>query len=67
MITILVILAAIVFCLWFFQNQIVGHIGENYTANNIKFVSKGSRATAGKRSCHGKHPAQCWLLSAPPR
>ena len=41
MITILVILAAIVFCLWFFQNQIVGHIGENYTANNIKFVSKG--------------------------
>ena len=41
MITILIILAAIVFCLWFFQNQIVGHIGENYTANNIKSVSKG--------------------------
>ena len=41
MITILVILAAIVFCMWFFQNQIVGHIGENYTANNIKSVSKG--------------------------
>ena len=41
MITILVILAAIVFCTWFFQNQIVGHIGENYTANNIKSISKG--------------------------
>ena len=41
MITVLVILAAIVFCMWFFQNQIVGHIGENYTANNIKSVSKG--------------------------
>ena len=41
MITILVILATIVFCMWFFQNQIVGHIGENYTANNIKSVSKG--------------------------
>ena len=41
MITILVILGAIVFCIWFFQNQIVGHIGENYTANNIKSVSKG--------------------------
>ena len=35
------ILATIVFCLWFFQNLIVGHIGENYTANNIKSVSKG--------------------------
>lgn len=41
MITILIILGAIVFCMWFFQNQIVGHIGENYTANNIKSVSKG--------------------------
>ena len=41
MITILVILAAIVFCMWFFHNQIVGHIGENYTANNIKSISKG--------------------------
>ena len=41
MITTLIILAAIVFCMWFFQNQIVGHIGENYTANNIKAVSRG--------------------------
>ena len=41
MITILVILAAIVFCLWLFQNQIIGHIGERFTANNIKSVSKG--------------------------
>ncbi|MBR5413666.1 MAG: NERD domain-containing protein [Fibrobacter sp.] len=41
MITILVILAAIVFFMWFFQNQIVGCIGECFTANNIKSVSKG--------------------------
>lgn len=41
MITILIILAAIVFCMWFFQNQIVGHIGENFTTKNIKAVSKG--------------------------
>lgn len=41
MITILVILGAIVFCMWFFQNQIVGHIGENFTTKNIKAVSKG--------------------------
>lgn len=41
MITTLIILAAIVFCMWFFQNQIVGHIGENFTTNNIKAVSKG--------------------------
>ena len=41
MITFIVILGIIVFCIWFFQNQIVGHIGENYTANNIKSVSKG--------------------------
>ena len=41
MITFIVILGIIVFCMWFFQNQIVGHIGENYTANNIKSVSKG--------------------------
>ena len=41
MITILIILAAIVFCMWFFQNQIIGHIGENFTTNNIKAVSKG--------------------------
>ncbi|MBO7059604.1 MAG: hypothetical protein J6W54_00695 [Fibrobacter sp.] len=41
MITILIILASIVFCMWFFQNQIVGHIGENFTTKNIKAVSKG--------------------------
>ena len=41
MITILIILAAIVFCMWFFQNQIVGHIGENFTTKNITAVSKG--------------------------
>ena len=41
MITLIVILGAIVFCMWFFQNQIVGHIGENFTTNNIKAVSKG--------------------------
>ena len=41
MITLIVILGAIVFCMWFFQNQIVGHIDENYTANKIKSVSKG--------------------------
>ena len=41
MITILIILASTVFCMWLFQNQIIGHIGENYTANNIKSVSKG--------------------------
>ena len=41
MITFIVILGIIVFCMWFFQNQIVGHIGENYTANKIKSVSKG--------------------------
>lgn len=41
MITILFILASIVFCMWFFQNQIVGHIGENFTTKNIKAVSKG--------------------------
>ena len=41
MITILIILASIVFCMWFFQNQIIGHIGENFTTKNIKAVSKG--------------------------
>ena len=41
MITILIILASIVFCMWFFQNQIVGHIGENFTTKNITVVSKG--------------------------
>lgn len=41
MITILIILASIVFCMWFFQNQIVGHIGENFTTKNITAVSKG--------------------------
>lgn len=42
MITILVILGAIVFCMWFFQNQIVGHIGEKHTANRIRAISKGT-------------------------
>ena len=42
MITILIILAAIVFCMWFFQNQIVGHIGEKHTANRIRAISKGT-------------------------
>jgi hypothetical protein len=42
MITILFILAAIVFCMWFFQNQIVGHIGEKHTANRICAISKGT-------------------------
>ena len=42
MITILFILAAIVFCMWFFQNQIVGHIGEKHTANRIRAISKGT-------------------------
>ena len=37
----IIILAAIVFCMWLFQNHIVGHIGENFTANNIKSISKG--------------------------
>ena len=41
MITILIILASIVFCMWFFQNQIIGHISENFTTKNIKAVSKG--------------------------
>ena len=42
MITFIVILAAIVFCMWFFQNQIVGHIGEKHTANRIRAISKGT-------------------------
>ena len=42
MITILVILGAIVFCMWFFQNQIVGHIGEKHTANRIRAISQGT-------------------------
>ena len=42
MITLIVILGAIVFCMWFFQNQIVGHIGEKHTANRIRAISKGS-------------------------
>ena len=40
--TFIVILAAIVFCMWFFQNQIVGHIGEKHTANRIRAISKGT-------------------------
>ena len=39
--TAIAILAAIVFCIWLFQNQIVGHIGEHFTASNIKSISKG--------------------------
>lgn len=42
MITLIVILGAIVFCMWFFQNQIVGHIGEKHTANRIRAISKGT-------------------------
>ena len=42
MITFIVILAAIVFCMWFFQNQIVGRIGEKHTANRIRAISKGT-------------------------
>ncbi len=42
MITLIVILGAIVFCMWFFQNQIVGHIGEKHTANRIRDISKGT-------------------------
>ncbi|WP_405338017.1 nuclease-related domain-containing protein [Fibrobacter sp.] len=42
MITFIVILSAIVFCMWFFQNQIVGHIGEKHTANRIRAISKGT-------------------------
>lgn len=41
MITILFILAAIVFCMWFFQNQIVGHIGEKHTTKRIQAITKG--------------------------
>lgn len=28
--------------MWFFQNQIVGHIGEKHTANRIRAISKGT-------------------------
>ena len=42
MITLIVILGAIVFCMWLFQNQIVGHIGEKHTANRIRAISKGT-------------------------
>ena len=42
MITFIVILGIIVFCMWFFQNQIVGHIGERHTANRICAISKGT-------------------------
>ena len=41
MITFIVILGVFVFCMWFFQNQIVGHIGEKHTANRIRAISKG--------------------------
>lgn len=42
MITFIVILGIIVFCMWFFQNQIVGRIGEKHTANRIRAISKGT-------------------------
>ena len=38
----IVIAATIVFCMWFFQNQIVGHFGEKHTANRIRAISKGT-------------------------
>lgn len=41
MITLIVILGAIVFCMWLFQNQIVGHIGEKHTAKRIQTITKG--------------------------
>lgn len=41
MITLIVILGAIVFCMWLFQNQIVGHIGEKHTAKRIRAITKG--------------------------
>ena len=41
MITILFILAAIVFCMWFFQNQIVGLIGEKHSTKRIQAITKG--------------------------
>ena len=41
MITLIVILGAIVFCMWLFQKQIVGLIGEKYTAKRIRAISKG--------------------------
>ena len=40
--TFIVILGVFVFCMWFFQNQIVGHIGEKHTANRICAISKGT-------------------------
>lgn len=40
MITLIVILGAIVFCMWLFQKQIVGHIGEKHTAKRIRAISK---------------------------
>lgn len=42
MITLIVILGAIVFCMWLFQNQIVGHIGEKHTAKRIRSITKGT-------------------------
>ena len=42
MITLIVILGAIVFFMWLFQNQIVGHIGEKHTAKRIRAITKGT-------------------------
>ena len=42
MITLIVILGAIVFCMWLFQNQIVGHIGEKHSAKRIRAITKGT-------------------------
>ena len=39
--TIIVILGIIVFCMWFFQNQIVGHIGEKHSTKRIQAITKG--------------------------
>jgi len=41
MITFIVILGIIVFCMWFFQNQIVGHIGEKHSTKRIQAITKG--------------------------
>lgn len=41
MFTLIAILAIIVFCLWFFQNQIVGYLGERHTASQVQGISGG--------------------------
>lgn len=41
MFTLIAILAIIVFCLWFFQNQIVGYLGERHTAGQVQAISGG--------------------------